>query len=155
MLDALPPANGQTADRRRRWGTVAGLILSVLLAGCLVHWVSYYDSASYQNLTDLKAVTSILFDELVQDPTGRIARKSMASLRLEIEKAYEYEKGKEKNDETAAQLASIRDLYGRMFLLLQKQGKLSPAYLQDKKDQMMAAFDLAIRTEKSKIDKQQ
>jgi hypothetical protein len=151
-----PASAGARFDRRsRRWSLAAGSALSILLAGCLVHLVSYYDSVSYQRLTDLKAAVSVLFDELAQDPTGRTGRKEMAALRLEIEKAYEYEKGKAKNDETAAQLAAIRDLYGRIFALLQQQGKLSPAYLMDKKEQMMAAFDLAIRTERTKIDTKQ
>lgn len=123
----------------------------LLLAGCF-HLVSYYDSVTYQRLTDLKATTTIVFDKLSQDPTGASLKSDLDSLTLDIQKAYEYENGKDKNGETILQLSKILKMYNGTITLLQKDGKLSPMYITDKKDQMMTAFDIAIATEKSKIE---
>lgn len=147
--------NGPQGLVRRKRGFLLypSFLLPFLLAGC-IHLVSYYDSQSYKNLTDLKASASILFDNLAQDPTGNGVKTELDSFRLDLEKAYEYEKGKDKNQDTIVQVSTIRDIYDGLLQLLKTQGKLSAVYIGEKKTQVMDAFDIAIKTEKEKIEKE-
>jgi hypothetical protein len=141
------------SPKKRGFFLHPAFLMTMLLAGC-IHLVSYYDSQSYKNLTDLKASASILFDDLSQDPAGKGEKAELDSLRLDLEKAYEYEKGKEKNGETITQISTVRKIYDGMLQLLKKKEKLSDDYIAEKKTQMMDAFDIAIKTETEKISKE-
>lgn len=139
-------------NKRPIFNVLVFIFLPLFLLGC-VHFVSYYDSVSYKNLTDLKAHTLLVFDSLANESTQKTSESQFNDLRLEIEKAYEYEKGKAKNDETVKQLEEIRKIFIETVALLHKQGSLSEDYVELKREQFEQAFDDAIATEKAKLEK--
>lgn len=131
---------------------LAFLFTSLLLSSC-VHFVSFYDSTTYKNLTDLKAEVVLFYEALEKDNSGANLEPEMNHLQLAIAQAYEYEKGKTKNDDTMTQLEEIKSIFNRSIKLLKEQGQLTPDYIKNKKENMIKAFDIAIKTEKSKIEK--
>ena len=122
----------------------------VCLLGC-VHLISHYDEISYKHLTDLKAETLLAIDQLLDDSDYENNRKRLESLLLNTEKAYQYEAGKKKNEDTIAQLQEIKLIINRLVTQMKKQGSASTAYINNKKEIILAAFDKAIMTESSKL----
>lgn len=154
-------------------GTVC-LLVALLLSGC---WqtVSYYDALSYKNLTDLKGEAKVFFGHCeVSGVTGSAALLDVKSLVLASAQAYEYEAGKTLNDDTVAQLEIIESLMfdvserfqagqfnaenGRCEsvadsqTLEQSRVCLSAGYCRAKWLVLDTAFDIAIATEKSKLE---
>ena len=85
------------------------LFLSILLAlsGC-IHLVSYYDSLSYKNLTDLKGEMKVFFEKASKEGAhGESDFNILKDFKIKISQAYEYEKGKKLNDDTIAQFEDI------------------------------------------------
>jgi len=143
---------GSRNKRLYRTQTKAGILLLLLifLAGC-VHFISDYDTYSYKNLTDLKAETLVLLDAFAENPKSPNCAEKMDELKLHLEKAYQYEKGKKLNDNTIAQLGEIRKMVDGMIAVLKKQGGFTATYLEEKRLQLEEAFDMAIATESIKI----
>lgn len=130
------------------------VVFCLSMAACFPHYISDYDSATYRNLTNLKAEAMVFYDELAKDPTGGgLSVQDIKTLQLDASKTYEYEKGKTKNDETITQIEEIKKMLVGSIDLLHKSGKLSPDYIQDKREQIDKAFEIAIKTEKSKLSK--
>jgi len=121
----------------------SGLLLSC--SGLLLH---YYDPTSYKNLTDLKPKVSVLYDSFAQDG---IDKKAIAGIRLELAQAYEYVKGKGKsNQETIKQVEIIHDMFERHVQDRVENGKWSEIDLENMKENIEEAFDIAISTERLK-----
>jgi len=127
---------------------IALLFLSFTACG---HWASYYDLTSYKNLTDLKAETAVFMDQLQKEADQKALLPVLRELRLNTEKAYEYERGKSGNANTIAQLEEIRAMIAGLADLLMKKDRLPPEYLEPKRAALAQAFDLAIQTEASKL----
>lgn len=82
---------------------ITGGLLAIIITGC-AHLVSYYDAVSYKNLTDLKGEIKIFLDACSKTiAKGDKSLSTIDSLLLTSAKAYEYEKGKQLNDDTIAQ----------------------------------------------------
>jgi hypothetical protein len=123
-------------------------VLLTLLPACSGLLLHYYDPTTYKNLTDLKPVVSALYDSF---PEARTDKKEIAEVRLKLAQAYEYEKGKgESNTETANQIKIIRDMFERHLQDRMKNGRWSKAHLENAKENMEDAFDIAIATERLK-----
>lgn len=121
----------------------APLLLSC--SGLLLH---YYDPTTYKNLTDLKPKVSALYDSFSEDG---IDKKAIAAIRLELAQAYEYVKGKgESNQETTKQVEIIRDMFERHVQDRLDNGKWSEIDLDNMKENIEEAFDIAISTERLK-----
>lgn len=121
-----------------------------LWVGC-VHLIAGYDSVTYKSLTDLKAEMMVCLEKAdPAQPFSEHAQK-FEELQLDIEKVYEYEKGKKLNTDTIAQISEIRTMFQDLTARYKEQNQLSAFYLQEKKDQLETAFDLAIATENSKL----
>ena len=120
-------------------------LLVLSCSGLLLH---YYDPTTYKNLTDLKPVVSALYDTFIEK---EIDKKEVALVRLKLAQAYEYEKGKgETNTETTHQMKTIRDMFERHVQDRMKNGKWSKEHLDNVKENMEEAFDIAIATERLK-----
>lgn len=148
------------------------ILLFITIGGC-VHLVSYYDSLSYKNLTDLKAEMRVFFEscKINNIATGPNALKSINDFVLTSAKAYEYEKGKKVNDDTISQLAiiektvlDVKSRYEKNKVVESKckaraddetpdeqSGCLSKGYCLGKWRVFESAFDIAIATEQSKL----
>jgi hypothetical protein len=133
---------------RVSWVWLAPLLL--VWAGC-VHLVAYYDAVTYKGLTDLKAETMLFLENIDGGRSYSDYASKFEDLRLQIEKVYEYEKGKRLNDDTIAQVGEIRGMLQEMIKRYQEQNQLGAFYLQEKGQQLETAFDLAITTENLKM----
>lgn len=121
----------------------------ILWMGC-AHFIANYDPITYKSLTDLKAEI-VLFLEKV-DPVKPYTEYApqFEDLKLKLEKVYEYEKGKKKNDDTIAQITEVRTMLHDLVALYKEQNKLNAFYLDEKKKQLATALDIVITTENSK-----
>lgn len=124
------------------------------LAGCAL--ISGYDAHSFETATGLKAEAMVLVEQATEDYADHAA--ACDALVLGMRKAYEYEKGKDRNAETVAQWALMRDPKGHLmggFVVRWKatsaQGaRLSPAFVQQAAGEIEGAFDRIIRLEQGK-----
>jgi hypothetical protein len=135
--------------------------------------VTYYDALSYKNLTDLKGETKIFFGACQQyTANGHDSLTSIDNFILSSAKAYEYEKGKNLNSDTASQLMIIEETFSEIKLRYAKNkyesescspkeegealdvmtGCLTKGYCIGKWKVLKTAFDIAISTEQLKLE---
>ncbi len=106
---------------------------------------SYYDHTTYKNLTDLKPQVSRLYDAFASDSVNQ---EEIGKISLKLDQVYEYEKGKgEKNIETYKQISIIMKMFDRHVKDRLDNGKWSATHLENKKQLITSAFDIAIETE--------
>lgn len=117
------------------------------LQGCAATRISYFDPTTYKNLTDVKPEVLALYDTFTNE---KIDTKQIDYVRLELAQMYEYEKGKEKNSETTKQIEIISKMFERHIKDRLDNGKWSKEHLNNKKENIEEAFDIAIKTERAK-----
>lgn len=124
------------------------IFLFLCLSGC-AHWfISYYDPTTYKNLTDVKPEVMALYDTLAEDT---VRADNIAAIRLKLAQIYEYENGKgPRNFETATQIRIIREMFERHINDRMDKGKWSQPHLNNQKQNMAEAFDIAIQSERLK-----
>jgi hypothetical protein len=106
---------------------------------------SYYDPTTFKNLTDLKPQVSRLYDSFASDS---VDKDEINKISLKMDQAYEYEKGKgEKNIETYKQISIINKMFERNVKDRLDNGKWSETHLENNKQLIIKAFDIAIETE--------
>lgn len=151
------------------------LFLSIFFAtsGC-VHLVSYYDAISYKNLTDLKGEMKVFFDRAAKDGAhGESDLNILKDFKIKISKAYEYEKGKKLNDDTVAQFKELDKFLDETLANYPtrtwnsenkcespaaespEKGCLTSTYCDLKWKVLETAFDIAITTERLKLEKKE
>jgi hypothetical protein len=126
------------------------LLFSIYLSGCayLFGFITYYDPTTYKNLTDLKPEVVALYNTF---STSTVDTNNIAAIRLKLAQMYEYENGKgTKNVETTKQIKIIQEMFDRHVNDRIKNGKWSEEHLNNNKQNIQDAFDLAIRTERLK-----
>jgi len=121
-----------------------------LLAACAS--ISPYDQAAYEKAVDAKVDTLALMAQAAEPYAGH--QKDVDALNLELNKAYEYDKGRPNNALTVQQWAILLDPHSGLvvdfFQEWQTDGTLKPAYVADKKTQIAGAFDQIIALEAGK-----
>jgi hypothetical protein len=126
----------------------SAFLFFLLCLGCSASLLHYYDPTTYKNLTDLKPEVTALYESFIEE---EIDKKAIAAIRLKLAQVFEYEKGKgENNHETARQIELIRKMFGEHVQERLKNGKWSEPNLQNKKENIEDAFDIAISTERLK-----
>jgi hypothetical protein len=131
---------------------VTGMLLtSTFLTSCAIP-LTYHDTTTYKNLTDLKAETMMLFETFDTKPyTSNEA--ALVDLALKFRKAYEYEKGKGvANSKTMQQFDELQKLLNADVADYResRRAKLGPNYFQQAAVVLGQAFDIAIATENLK-----
>jgi len=128
--------------------------LSVLfLVGCAA--ITGYDPTSYKTATDLKAESLTLIEKATDPPTAH--REEIDQLRVNLRKAYEYEKGKEgPNHLTVQQWKILNDPQGNLlggFLRRWEQSVngQSQVFIEQVKGNIEKAFDQIIKLESHKV----
>src|SRR5205814_1476179 len=116
--------------------------------------VASYDATSYKNATDVKAEALLVMDHAVEPAPAH--KDEIATLRLHMNQAFEYERGKGKpNGETVKMweilVAEEHDLLGGFLADWERSGTKRPMLIAEKKLQVAAAFDTIIRLEQSKV----
>ena len=127
------------------------LILSGL-PGCAS--VSLFSPAAYEQATSLKVESLILMDK-AEEPFER-HRSDVDALRIMIEKAYEYAKGRPGNEITARQWELLKDpdrnLLGGFMKRWQERSTLPGAFISEANGVISDAFDTIIGLESGKIN---
>lgn len=146
------PGERHKSSRRTSKAHVLGgfqlLLLTATISGCSALQLSYYDPTTFRNLTALKAEVAALYETFTQDS---LSAEKIAAIRLKFAQVYEYERGKgESNRETARQVQIIREMFERHVAHRLQQGKWSTAFMENSRQNIQDAFDIAIRTERSK-----
>ncbi len=128
------------------------VVFLVALAGCTGIPLSYYDTTTYKNLTNLKVETTMLVASFDSKSVNKNATR-IESVTMNLRKAYEYEKGKgEANSETMRQFRKIVKLFEGDVKDYRENGpkSLGKKYYREAAVVLGQAFDIAISTENLK-----
>lgn len=144
--------NGKNPVKRTvRFFRVSLLSVMLVWAGCQT--ISLFSQHAYLQDTSLKVDALILMDMGVD--SFSVHKEKVNDLVVNIEKAYEYEKGRPDNSISAKMWAKLKDpdgnLLGGFIRLWEEKSILSKTYVQEKKKQVAAAFDQIIELESKKI----
>lgn len=127
------------------------LMLSFAFASCST--ISPYDQTAYLQAVNTKVDALTLMAKAVDDYINH--RTEVAEFMIELDKAYEYERGRPLNTDTIKQWDTLRDpnrdLLGGFLKEWKEDGKLLPVYVERKKAQIGTAFDQIIQLESGKI----
>ncbi len=132
------------------------MLLSGLLAGC-APTISTFSPIAYEQATSLKVDALGLLDRATE-PYGD-HRVAAESLTVRLAKAYEFAKGRPRNDLSARQwqilIDPVRNLLGGFLARWKKESKLSAAFVAEAKELVSDAFDTIIGLESGKIQPDQ
>ena len=121
------------------------------LAAC--SFIAHYDQVAYEHATNAKVDTLALMDKATQSYTEH--EKEVEALVNELDKAYEYDRGRQLNKITIAQWDILRDpnrnLVGGFLKMWKAKRSLSAVFVAEKKQQIGDAFDQIIHLESGKI----
>jgi len=127
------------------------LLFPVLLIGCTAT-VATFNQKAYEQATSLKVEALALMDKAV-DPSSDYGT-AIASLKLEVEEAYEYAKGLPKNDESIHQWEIIRNPdHNSLFGFLRRweqMGPLDQPFIDEAKGLVSEGFDAVVGLESGK-----
>jgi hypothetical protein len=130
---------------------LVAVILCSALCGC-GSLISEYSIEAYKNATTLKAETLALVDKSTSDYSRNA--KDVDELTTKINAAYEFSAGLPSNELSARQWDILRDpngnLYGGFVKRWKTSGRVSPAYRDEKRDQLGQAFNYIICLEANK-----
>lgn len=120
------------------------LLALLLLAGALAcASIAPFSQVAYEQATSLKAEALLVMGRATE-PYAR-HEAEVAGLTLRMEQAYEYARGRPKNDEATRQWALMKDpqrnLLGGFLRRWQERGTLSPVFIQEAQRVVGDAFD--------------
>ncbi len=130
------------------------LVVSILMAtvNACSSLITTYSQVAYEQATSIKAESLVLMSKGTE-PYNQHAQ-AVTALMLDVDKAYEYAKGRPKNEISAEQWAEIKDpdknLLGGFIKRWKEQGPLSSAFVKEAKTQVAKAFDQIIELESGK-----
>jgi hypothetical protein len=115
--------------------------------------ISTYDQTAYLQAVNTKVDALALMTKAVESYTNH--QNEVTEFVLELDKTYEYERGRPLNVDTIKQWDILRDpngdLLGGFLKEWKEEGKLLPVYVERKKTQIGTAFDQIIQLESGKI----
>jgi hypothetical protein len=129
----------------------AWLLAAAMITGCAT--ISLFDQHAYERTTSLKVDALHVMGMATEDYTAHV--QDIETLQLNLQKAYEYEKNRPKNDVTAQMWALLLNpdehLLGGFFTLWKEEGKLGETAVSRAKQQVGEAFDKIAGLESKKI----
>lgn len=141
-------------DAQKLIPTTRKLILSfiiIILAGCSS--ISLHDHYAYTQATILKVDSLKLIDNAIEDFSKHV--EEVDKLLTRIEKAFEYEKVRPKNEITTKMWQKLKDpeghLLGGFIKRWEEKEKLSNVFIEEAKKSISDAFDQIIGLESGKI----
>ncbi len=127
-------------------------LFMVVLTNC-APLISPFDQYAYVQCTSLKVDVLVLMDHATE--SYQSFEKEVKELDTKIQKAYEYEKNRPKNEITLKLWNKIIDpnanLYGGFMERWKSEGKLSPVFIKEEKGLVSTAFDQIAQLESKKI----
>jgi hypothetical protein len=142
----------------RRYQQRGGSYLLLLSAIFFGAWqgcstISTFDQYAYTQTTSLKVDALALMGKATED--AAMHTDALEQLTIKIDKAYEYEKGRPKNEITTRMWDVLknpeRNLLGGFVKRWREKGKLSQAFIDEAKELVAEAFDLISGLESQKI----
>jgi len=148
-----PREIGRLQSRLSTDFTAVCLTLLFLLAFAACSTISTYDQTAYLQAVNTKVDALALMAKAVEPYTNY--RNEVAQFLIELDKAYEYERGRPLNTDTIKQWDILRnpdgDLLGGFLKEWKDEGKLLPVYVERKRAQIGTAFDQIIQLESGKV----
>ena len=130
---------------------MAIFVFWVNIDGC--YTISLYDQYAYTQDVNLKVESLKVMAEAVESYTKHISE--IVNITTEMEKCFEYEKGRPMNQITTNQWVIMkdpnRDLLGGFFKLWKQKDILDKEYIEHKSKDVGYAFDQIIGLESGKI----
>jgi hypothetical protein len=130
-------------------------MLALAAGGC--DTISRYDQAAYQHAVNVKVDTLTLMSKATAGYDDH--QREIESLLTELDKAYEYDRGRPLNMTTLAQWDVLRDpdrdLVGGFLRMWKTKSSLSSTFVAEKKAQVADAFDQIIQLESGKLKRSQ
>jgi len=127
-------------------------VAALLLSGCAPS-ISPYSHIAYQYGVDLKVDALRLMDDA--EETFSDHERAVERLRTDLEKAYEFARGRPLNEYSTSQWELMIDpeahLVGGFLDRWQSEGRLSRPFIAESKQIIAAAFDTIIQLESGKI----
>lgn len=128
------------------------LLCITVITGCS-SLIAQFDQAAYEQATSLK-VDSLALMAKATEPYAQY-EKEIAELMLKAEKAYEYAKGKPKNEISTRQWEILRDpnknLLGGFMRRWKENEQLSSTFIKEAKGLVSDAYDTIVGLESGKI----
>ena len=129
------------------------LLLLLLFFTACTPLISRYNEYAYQQTTSLKVDVMQVMDMAVD--SFSLHKKELAALQLKVDKAYEYEIHRPKNQVTIDMWQLLKDpnknLLGGYLKYWKQHEKLDTIFIQEAKQQVGAAFDKIAELESGKI----
>ena len=127
--------------------SVVAAMTFAVLAGCTT--IAKYDQAAYEKATAAKAEALVLMNKATESYSSH--RKEAEAVALNIEKAYQYDLGRDKNAETIGMWEILKDpngnLFGGFLRRWKQKGSLKPDAIEIKRPDIVQAFDDIIALE--------
>lgn len=128
------------------------LVLVISILAACSNLIAVYSQTAYEQATSIKAESLVLMNKATE-PYSQHAQE-VAALMLNVDKAYEYAKGRPRNEISTEQWARMKDpntnLLGGFLKRWQEQGRLSPVFVKEAEAQIAKAFDQIIELESGK-----
>jgi len=139
--------------KTRQIPIIALLIFSTIFLSCAT--ISPFNETAYRMSTDIKAAALALMDEANEPFDSHSAEVN--TLLLEAKQAYEYAKGRPKNELSAQQWAIMIDpehhMLAGFFLRWKTKGFLNKFFIEEARKQISQGFDQISGLESGKIKK--
>jgi len=133
--------------------TVLWLIVWAISAGGCASLIDRYDKIAYQNATSIKVDTLVVMDKATEPYSQN--ESCVEALKIQVEKAYEYAKGRPKNEIVTKQWAIMKDpnrnLLGGFLARWKDKKTLSKIFITEAKNNISLGFDQIIGLESGKI----
>ena len=131
----------------RRWM----LPFLLLVAGCAT--IAPYNQTAYEQVTALKAESLILMDRATEQYS--LHKDEVQKVRLDMDKAYEYAKGRPKNELSTKQWEIVRDpernSLGGFLKLWETKGVLGETFVSEAKKAVADHLDQISGLESGKV----
>lgn len=131
------------------------ILLLIILSGCST--ISQFDQHAYIQTTSVKVDALRLMNLATENYSLHVVEVNFVT--TQIDKAYEYERNRPKNELTLKLWDKLRDTSGHLFggfiQRWNKDEKLSPVFIRESKKQVSEAFDIIAQLESKKIKPKQ
>lgn len=132
---------------------LAGILFFVGLFGC-ASTIATYDHYAYVQTTDLKVEALALMDKAVDSAIKYLP--AIEGIEMKLNKAYEYEKGRPKNEITSNMWELLKNpdkhLLGGVLKRWRDEKQLSAGFIENEKKIISDAFDIISGLESKKLN---
>ena len=141
--------------KNKTFGVISFAFIFILLTFYACSYIAPFSHFAYQQATSLKVEALALMEKATEQSASH--ENEIKELETKIEKAYEYAKGRPKNELSAEQWQILKDpnknLLGGFIKRWRKESTLSTHFIKEAKGLVADAFDTISALESGKIKK--